>query len=173
MHLHLQRQPGMNHSLVQLPVASIALQMAASHSTGGWTRSTFHPSSPTCPLAKTPPALPPRTPRAAPRRCAVLCCAALRKRRQPHCLSVMPRAAGGCGLYPQLSCYLSNSDPAALPLHSTRTPASLYLHAPALFVVQAANIQEALEAGARTLLVDEDTSATNCESAALFAFEAR
>ncbi len=27
--------------------------------------------------------------------------------------------------------------------------------------LQAANIQEALEAGARTLLVDEDTSATN------------
>jgi len=29
---------------------------------------------------------------------------------------------------------------------------------------QAANIQEALEVGAHTLLVDEDTSATNCEA---------
>jgi hypothetical protein len=32
---------------------------------------------------------------------------------------------------------------------------------PALLSLQAANIQEALEVGANTLLVDEDTSATN------------
>lgn len=100
-------------------------------------------------------------------------------RRKPPALPLSDASGSRwIGLYPQLSClgalrcYVSKSDPAALPLHSTRAPASLHLHAPALFVVQAANIQEALEAGARTLLVDEDTSATNCESAALFATEA-
>ena len=80
-------------------------------------------------------------------------CGNVRQPHRKHMRACQNRAAAAACSAAVLAVLLT--PPPALP---RPTPA---LPRPCL--AQAANIQEALEVGAQTLLVDEDTSATNCE----------
>lgn len=75
-----------------------------------------------------------------------------------HTLLLAARIAHG--LPPCLLPLARSAAVLSLPISAPPCPA---LPCPFIWSQKAANIQEALEVGSQTLLVDEDTSATNCE----------